>query len=205
MDAGPGRSVVSVPPAAASPPSLGRRRALFTDRDGTLNPDFHYLSDPDRYDFLPGVRAGLSLLHEHGYLVVCVTNQSGVGRGLFTEARLAEIHERIQQRLGETGERIDAFYHCPHRPEEGCACRKPGRALFDRAARDLGIDLRLSAIIGDRSLDIEVGRTLGMRTLLVPERGLERAVEEELRARGVRPDLYAGSFFGAALQLLSLG
>jgi D-glycero-D-manno-heptose 1,7-bisphosphate phosphatase len=188
-----------------SAPSDDLRRAVFTDRDGTLNPDFHYLSDPDRYEFLPGVVRGVQLLHEHGYLVVCVTNQSGIGRGFFTEARLAEIHRRINERLAQHHTRIDAFYHCPHRPDEGCECRKPGTLLFRRAEREHRLDLRSSAIIGDRVLDIEVGSALGMVSAFVPERGVEATSESELAERDAVPDLRAGSFLGAVLQILSLG
>jgi histidinol-phosphate phosphatase family protein len=178
------------------------RPAVFVDRDGTLNPDFHCLSDPDRYEFLPGVIQGLRLLREHGYRVICVTNQSGIGRGFFTEATLRAIHERINLRLRQGGAGIDAFYYCPHRPEDGCACRKPGTELFVRAERDHRLDLQNSAIIGDRALEMEVGTTLGLRSVFVPERGLERMMEEELRERGSRPDFRAGTFLGAALLLL---
>jgi histidinol-phosphate phosphatase family protein len=178
------------------------RPAVFVDRDGTLNPDFHYLSDPDRYEFLPGVIQGLRLLREHGYRIICVTNQSGIGRGFFTEATLRAIHDRMNERLQRGGAGIDAFYYCPHRPEDGCACRKPGTELFLRAERDHHLDLRNSAIIGDRSLDIEVGTSLGLRSVFVPERGLERMMEEELRERKSQPDFRAGTFLGAALLLL---
>ena len=180
-----------------------RRRAVFVDRDGTLNPDFHYLSDPDRYEFLPGVVDGLQLLHRHGYLVLCVTNQSGIGRGFFTEERLREIHDRINGRLRAGGTQIDGFYYCPHRPEEQCGCRKPGTDLFVRAQEEHGLDLASSAIIGDRALDVEVGERLSIVSVLVPERGLERMTEEELRERGVAPTFRAGTFLGAVRGLLS--
>jgi len=180
-------------------------RAVFTDRDGTLNPDFHYLSEPDRYEFLPGVVRGIQLLHDHGFRVICVTNQSGVGRGFFSADRLEAIHRRINERLAREGTGIDAFYYCPHRPEEGCACRKPGTELFVRAAEEHRLDLRSSAIIGDRALDVQVGERLGMLSALVPERGLERMTEEELRRVGSYPDLRAGSFLGAVLQILTVG
>jgi histidinol-phosphate phosphatase family protein len=182
-----------------------RRRAVFTDRDGTLNPDFHYLSDPDRYEFLPGVIEGIRRLRAHGYLVICVTNQSGVGRGFFTSERLEAIHRRIEERLEGAGTRLDAFYYCPHRPDEGCPCRKPGIELFERAARDLQIDLKSSAIVGDRFLDILVGARLGMTSTLVPERGMEREIEAELADHRAAPDLRAGTFLGAVDQLLAFG
>jgi histidinol-phosphate phosphatase family protein len=186
-----------------APPPL--RRAVFVDRDGTLNPDFHYLSDPARYEFLPGVIDGLRWFRAHGYLLFCVTNQSGIGRGYFTVETLNAIHARIDERLHQAGVGLDGYYYCPHRPEEGCECRKPGTLLFRRAAEEHGIDLRASAIIGDRSLDMEVGRTLGMTSVLVPERGLETQTEAELRAQGVQPMYRAGTFRGAAILLLGNG
>lgn len=188
---------------APAPP--GRRRAVFTDRDGTLNPDFHYLSDPDRYEFLPGVTDGIRLLHEHGFLVICVTNQSGVGRGFFTAERLEEIHRRIGQRLEAQGTHIDAFYYCPHRPEEQCACRKPGIELFERAAKEHGVDLKGSAIIGDRYLDILVGARLGLMSALVPERGMEAETNAELVTHAAHPAIRAGTFLGAVQQILGFG
>ncbi|MGI0151754.1 MAG: HAD hydrolase-like protein, partial [Thermoplasmata archaeon] len=107
--------------------------------------------------------------------------------------------------LRARGTRIDAFYYCPHRPEDDCRCRKPGVELFVRAAEEHRLDLRTSAIIGDRALDVEVGRSLGMVSAFVPERGLEGAARAELKARGTFPDLTAGSFEGAAMQILALG
>ncbi|HEV2316796.1 MAG TPA: HAD family hydrolase [Thermoplasmata archaeon] len=184
---------------------MSSRRVVFTDRDGTLNPDFHYLREPERFEFLPGVVRALQLLHEHGHRVVCVTNQSGVGRGFFSEPQLLAIHRTINERLERSATRVDAFYYCPHLPTDGCRCRKPGTELFERAARDLDIDLRSSAIIGDRVMDIEVGSALGMLSVLVPERGLEERTNAELRERGIEPDLRAESFGAAALQILSLG
>ena len=190
---------------SSSPPGTALHRAVFTDRDGTLNPDFHYLSDPARYDNLPGVLRGVRLLREHGFRVICVTNQSGIGRGFFGVAELEAIHRRLNERLGAAGTRIDAFYYCPHRPEEGCACRKPGTELFERAAREQHLDLGASAIIGDRVPDIQVGARLGLLSAFVPERGLESAALAELVHQDVRPSFRAESFLAAALQILALG
>ncbi|HTP55565.1 MAG TPA: HAD family hydrolase, partial [Thermoplasmata archaeon] len=137
------------------------------DRDGTLNPDLHYLKDAARLELFRGVGESLRLAIDRGWLVVCVTNQSGVERGFYTEEDVARIHERLNALLLPAGARVDAFYHCPHAPERGCACRKPGTELFERAARDWGIDLAASAIVGDRVLDAEAGKKLGLLTALV--------------------------------------
>jgi D-glycero-D-manno-heptose 1,7-bisphosphate phosphatase len=194
-------------PAAPSPgpTPTGRARVVFVDRDGTLNPDLHYLRESSRLELYPGVPQGIRLLHMGGFRVICVTNQSGVERGFYTDADVASIHARVQAKLATSGARIDAFYYCPHAPERGCDCRKPRTALFRQAAREWNVDFETGAIIGDRSLDIEVGETLGLLTALVPEPGHEDEVDAELDLEGVEPDLRAPTFLGAAMRILARG
>jgi len=181
------------------------RRALFVDRDGTLNPDLHYLKDADRLELFRGVGEALHLVREHGELVVCVTNQSGVERGFYTVEDVARIHQRLNELLGPADARVDAFYYCPHAPEHGCSCRKPGTALFERARSELGLDLGSSAIIGDRLVDVEAGRRLGLLTVLVRTPGHEAEVDDELARAHVTADLRADSFLGAVTRLLARG
>ncbi len=181
------------------------RRALFVDRDGTLNPDLHYLKDADRLELFRGVGEALRLVREHGELVVCVTNQSGIERGLYTPADVERIHARVNERLGPSGARGDAFYYCPHAPEHGCRCRKPGTELFERASSELGIDLASSAFVGDRLVDVEAGRRLGLLTAIVRTPGHETEVDEELARAGAIADLTADSFAGAVARLLARG
>ncbi len=193
--------VAPVPPARP-----GRlRRAVFVDRDGTLDPDLHYLREADRLEVFRGVGRALRLVHEHGEIVVCVTNQSGVERGFYTAEDVERIHARMNEHLAADGTRVDAFYYCPHEPERGCDCRKPGTALFEQAARELGLDLGASAMIGDRATDIEPGRKLGMVTALVRSPGHEAEVDAELAARGVVADIRADTFAGAVLRVLARG
>ncbi|MCI4369172.1 MAG: HAD-IIIA family hydrolase, partial [Thermoplasmata archaeon] len=97
---------------------------MFVDRDGTLNPDLHYLAEPQRLELFHGVGLGVRLLREHGYRVICVTNQSGVSRGFYTDEVVGRIHARVNELLAPQGARIDAFYYCPHAPGDGCRCRK---------------------------------------------------------------------------------
>ncbi len=175
------------------------------DRDGTLNPDLHYLKDAARLELFRGVGEALRLIREHGELVVCVTNQSGVERGLYSVEDVERIHGRLNELLGAAGARVDAFYYCPHTPEHGCACRKPGTELFERARHELGIDLATSAIVGDRRVDIAAGRRLGLLTALVRTPGHEAEVDAEMAANGVTADVVADSFAGAVGRLLSRG
>jgi len=168
-------------------------------------PDLHYLARPEAAELARGVGDALRLFHQHDYLVVCVTNQSGVGRGLFPEETVHEIHRRLNTRLRSYGAHIDAFYYCPHRPEENCECRKPGTALFRRASEDWAIDFPSSAIVGDRLADVEAGTRLGLFTILVPEVGHEALVDRELAERGMKPDVRASSFGAAAAAVLHRG
>ncbi|HTT17255.1 MAG TPA: HAD family hydrolase [Thermoplasmata archaeon] len=179
------------------------RRALFVDRDGTLIPDLHYLKDAERLELFAGVTEALIRARQHGELVVCVTNQSGIERGLYTTGDVERIHARLNELLGRSGARVDAFYFCPHVPERGCRCRKPGTELFERAARDLHLDLATSVFVGDRRVDVEAGRRLGIVTALVRTPGHEAAVDRELSDAGLRADLVADSFLSAVERLLA--
>jgi D-glycero-D-manno-heptose 1,7-bisphosphate phosphatase len=180
-------------------------RALFVDRDGTLNPDFHYLRDADRLELYRGVGEALSLAHDHGFKVICVTNQSGIERGLYTDADVHRIHRRVNELLRPHRAKVDAFYYCPHVPETGCDCRKPRTLLFRQAAEDFGVEFRTSAMVGDRPLDVEAGRSLGMLTALVVPPGHERAVREEMEGSPIRPDIDATTLALAVNRILARG
>jgi len=194
-----------VPAGGTAPPRAGLRRAIFVDRDGTLNPDLHYLKEADRLELFRGVGSALRLAREHGELIVCVTNQSGIERGLYTVDDVEQIHRRLNERLAPAGAQVDAFYYCPHAPERGCACRKPGTELFERARTELGIDMAASAFVGDRLVDVEAGRRLGLLTALVRTPGHEEEVDRELARAHVTADLTADSFPGAIVRVLARG
>jgi D-glycero-D-manno-heptose 1,7-bisphosphate phosphatase len=183
----------------------GSRRALFVDRDGTLNPDLHYLREAERLEVFRGVGEALSLARDHGYAIVCVTNQSGIERGFYTREDVEQIHTRLNELLRPNRAHVDAFYYCPHAPESQCACRKPWTALFERAAHDMGLDFATSAIVGDRSLDIEAGDRLGLLTALVVPPGHEAAMKIELAESGVRPAIAASRFRSAVHRVLARG
>lgn len=183
----------------------GARRALFVDRDGTLNPDPGYINDPARLELFEGVAEALGWARAHGELVVCVTNQSGVERGFYTRQDVERIHARINELLAREHAHVDAFYYCPHHPDRNCACRKPGIALIEAARDEWGIDLASSAIVGDRLLDIEAGRRAGVLTALVRHPGHEVRIDKELASTGVRPDIVASTFAGAVARILARG
>ena len=152
----------------------------------TLNPDLHYLKRAERLELFRGVGDALSLAHDHGYLVICVTNQSGVERGFYSRADVERIHERLNELLRPHRARVDGFYYCPHAPETRCECRKPGTLLFRQARDDWNIDMATSAIVGDRDLDMEAGTELGLLTAAVATPGHEGDLSfRQLRDRGV--------------------
>jgi histidinol-phosphate phosphatase family protein len=153
------------------------RAAAFLDRDGTLVVEREYLDDPAGIELLPGVAGALQNLRAAGFALIVVSNQSGVGRGLFPLVRVHEVMARLRVALRERGVELDAIYVCPHRPDEGCSCRKPGTGLLERAADDQQIALASSVMIGDKRIDAAAGqRAGGAGVLLKTGYGREEAL-----------------------------
>ena len=140
---------------------------VFLDRDGTLNPDPGYIGSPDRFVLFPGVAAALARLTRAGARLVVVTNQSGVGRGLFSSTDLDAIHAKLRRLLHDAGASLDAIYVCPHHPDDRCRCRKPETGMVDQAVRELGIDLSRSYLIGDHAKDMELAKRVGAKRVWV--------------------------------------
>src|SRR5437870_10233698 len=142
-----------------------KQPAVFLDRDGTIMRDVDYCGDPNDVDLLPGVPQALRQLKSSGYKLIVITNQSGIGRRLFSEQQYRTVEAELEQRIGEGV--IDATYFCPHLPKDGCKCRKPSPEMILNAARDHDVDLGRSFFIGDKMSDIECGRNAGVKTILV--------------------------------------
>jgi len=147
--------------------ALENPRAILLDRDGTLIEDPGYLSKPEEVVWKDGAMAALTRLQRAGFLIIITTNQSGIGRGYFTVKEMEEVHARIRNDLARAGVRLIAIYHCPHRPDEGCDCRKPATGMLLQAARENGLDLSKSWMVGDKCSDILAGRRTNMLTALV--------------------------------------
>ena len=143
------------------------RSAVFLDRDGTIIEDGGYLADASRVRFLPGAVAALRTFRERGLLLVVVSNQSGIPRGLITPAQHAEVDARVKAMLAGEGVPLDGAYYCAHLPGDGCACRKPLPGMIEHAARELGIDPRQSFMIGDKLSDVQAGHAAGCTTALL--------------------------------------
>lgn len=184
----------------------GGPRAVFFDKDGTLVDNIPYNVDPRRIHFAEGAVFCLRLLHDAGYRLFVVSNQSGIARGYFGEKALSPVTERLVRMFEEAGVSLSGFYYCPHHPEGTvpdyaveCICRKPAPGLLFRAALDHGIDLSGSWAVGDILDDVEAGRRAGCRTVLLSNGG----ESEWVLSRHRTPDLLAGGLAQAALAIVS--
>lgn len=142
-------------------------KAVFLDRDGTINEEVNYLSKIEQVKILPNSAKAIKLLNENGFKTIITTNQSGVARGYFSIETLEEINNHLKSELLKEGAVIDAIYYCPHHPDDGCHCRKPKTGLIERAKEELDVDLSSSFVVGDKILDLETGRKMGCKTVLV--------------------------------------
>jgi D-glycero-D-manno-heptose 1,7-bisphosphate phosphatase len=177
-------------------------RAVFLDRDGTICEEVGYLDSVERLRLIPGSAAAIKSLNDRGLKAVVVTNQSGVARGFFPESRLRELHGELERQLGKEGAHLDGIYYCPHHPIEGsdpylkvCECRKPASGLLFQAAANLGLDLKVSYVIGDHYSDVECAQRVGAKGILVlTGHGGDSLAEKEtwpLPPAYIAPDLYA--------------
>ncbi len=141
--------------------------AVFLDRDGTINEEVGYLNDPSRLKLLPGVAEALKILKNAGFKLIVITNQSGPARGYFPKELVFEINELIQKKLSKKGVILDDFFICFHHPDEKCNCRKPKPGLILQALEKYPIDLKKSYLIGDKIIDIETAKSLGIKNILV--------------------------------------
>ena len=145
------------------------RPAVFLDRDGTVIADAHYIADPDRVELIRGSADAIRRLKDAGFAVVLVTNQSGIARGLYSEADYLAVATRLEQILRAANASVHATYYCPHHPDftGPCDCRKPGTSLYRRAAIELGVDPAASFYVGDKLTDLLPAQALGGRGILV--------------------------------------
>jgi D-glycero-D-manno-heptose 1,7-bisphosphate phosphatase len=182
-------------------------RAVFVDRDGTIIDEVGYLDRVERVVLYPWTIDAVRALNRSGLRVVLVSNQSGVARGFFSEAVVAEVHRHIGDLLAAGGAHIDAYYYCPHHPDGkvadyavACECRKPKRGLVDRAVREFGVDPRQSFVVGDRWLDVQLAHEVGAKGVLV--RTGYGASEEPRPPRGTAADAVTDNLAGAVSWIL---
>ena len=174
-------------------------KAVFLDRDGVITQEPpHYAHRVDDLEFIPRSPEAIKLLNENHFMVIVVSNQSGIARGYYQEEDTATFNQAMEKRLAEIGARIDAIYYCPHHPEAkidkyriDCDCRKPKNGMFKMAEKSMNIDLKQSFIVGDRLSDIEAGRSVDCKTILVKTgHGVQSLERDAITCDYITNDLY---------------
>lgn len=171
---------------------MTQRRFALIDRDGTINVERDYLSDPEQLELIPGAAEGLRRLRDLGLGLIVVTNQSGIARGYFSMETLEAIHTRLRELLASEGITLDGLYICPHGPDEACDCRKPLPGMALQAAKDLNFAPNQAFVIGDKAADVELGQALGAVSILV-RTGYGRQFESKCHPQHVADDLKAAA------------
>jgi len=171
-------------------------RAIFIDRDGTINIDKDYLTDPDKLEFIEGSPEAIALANKLGLKVVVISNQSGVARGLMTIEQVENVNARLVEMLKEHGAMVDAIYYCPHHPANGdvCTCRKPDIGMLIRAKEKFDIDLASSFVVGDKWSDVKCGENAGAFASLVltgyGETDYRRCIDDRIKIDYLAKNLY---------------
>lgn len=183
--------------------ATGIKDTVFLDRDGVINRDSpDYITAWDQFVFLPGSLEAIGRLTDAGRIVMVITNQSAVGRGMMDTATLETMHRNLRQAVAAQGGRIEAFFFCPHHPDDGCACRKPKPGLIAQAQRQYRLDLARATMIGDSARDIECGIRAGCGQTILVQSGLHDA-RPQLDAQGLHPDWVAADLAAAVDWLLA--
>lgn len=166
--------------------NMEKRKAIFLDRDGTINKEVEYLYKPSEFSFIPGVIDAIKIFKELGYLVIVITNQSGVARGYYTEKDILVLHNYMNTELEKNISKdikFDACYYCPHHPDGtiekysiNCNCRKPNIGMIKQAIKEfkengIEIDLSESYIVGDKEIDVETGKKIGLYNSILVRSG----------------------------------
>lgn len=175
------------------------KKAIFLDRDGTICEDHGYLSDPKDLRIFPFTSEALRLISENNFLVILVTNQSGIARGYFTEDDFERVNQKILEDLSNDGASIDGIYYCPHAPSDKCHCRKPLSKMIERACRDFNIAVEKSWMIGDKAIDVETGINGGAKSALV----LTGYGKEEVDKCKDKADIVADDLLDAVKKILA--
>ncbi len=181
------------------------RPAVFLDRDGTIAEEMGYVNHVDRLQIFPYAAEAIRRLNQAEIPVIVVTNQSGIARNIFPESLVHEVHKKMVAELAAAGAWIDAIYFCPHKSEDVCECRKPNPGMLERAAREHGLDLAASWVVGDRYADLEMAYAAGARGILVMT-GYGRGEYDLHRSTWPKqPDLVAENIKNAVRHILSNG
>ena len=161
---------------------MNKLKTVFLDRDGVINKERNdYVKSISELEMFPNVAKNIELLKNAGFLVVIITNQSAINRGLLTHEMVHKIHDSIQNHLKKNGTSVDGFFYCPHKPDENCICRKPKSGLLNKAILELNIDVNSSWMIGDNDSDIEAATSIGCKAIKINNNfSLDNAVHKIL-------------------------
>ncbi len=171
-------------------------RAVFLDRDGTVNTEVDYLSSVKDLRLTKNAAKAIRILNQNKIKVIIVTNQSGISRGLFSIDDLENVHDELRRRLRGKGAHIDVIYYCPHHPDDGCLCRKPGKGMFEKAAKDFDLKLNKCYVIGDKLTDIKSAHNISARGILV-RTGYGKLEQDKLRDADIAPEHIAENLYEA--------
>jgi len=178
---------------------MNENKAIFLDRDGTLNKDFGYVYKIEDFELLPGVIEGLKMLQDE-YIFIIITNQSGIGRGYYTVDDFHAFNNLLITTLAKEGIEIKKIYFCPHQKDENCDCRKPNTKYINQAVSEFNIDLKTSWMIGDHPSDVNLGTNAGCNTVfLLTGHGMEHY--HELEEKKFTPTIIAEDFLTAAKKI----
>jgi D-glycero-D-manno-heptose 1,7-bisphosphate phosphatase len=176
-------------------------RYVFLDRDGVINKDpggwteHGYVTRPEDFHFLPGTLEALKKFKAAGYGCVIISNQQGVGKGYFTEEDLEKVTKKMLEKIKQAGGDVEGVYYCTHAKEENCYCRKPKPGLFQRAKKELNVDLSGKYYLGDTERDVEAGRTAGLKTILILS---GKSSREDVKSWRAKPDVVCDNILEAA-------
>ena len=177
-------------------------KAIYLDRDGTLNVDTKYPHKIEDFKLLPGVIGGLKKLSKD-FIFIIITNQSGIGRSIYTEKQMHEFNQHLIEELKKENIEIKKIYHCPHTPKEICECRKPSTKYIEKAAKEFDIDIKNSWAIGDHPHDVGMGIIAGTRSIYL-ETGHGKRHSEDLKKNNINTDFVANNFMEAANYILKI-
>jgi len=175
--------------------------AIFLDRDGTINEELEFISNPDEVNLIPRAAEAIRAANKLGFKVIVITNQSGIARGLIKEEELKIVHNKLVELLELEGAHLDAIYFCPHHPDIGdnryrilCDCRKPNSGMLKYAQEEFNIDLQKSYVVGDRIIDLQTANSVGAHPILVltgyGKNQLEILKSENIQVDYIAKDLY---------------
>lgn len=177
-------------------------KAIFLDRDGTINEEINYLYKTRDFNFISGAIDAIKIFQKLGYIILVITNQAGVARGYYKEADIKGLHHYIDKLLKKENIYIDAYYYCPHHPEgtiekykKECNCRKPKIGMIEQAVKDFNIDLHKSIIVGDKEIDVKTGKNAGIGVSILVRSG--HMIQEE----NTSADMIYDNLFSFALEL----